>query len=110
MNSFAAVAVWFLVFVIWALVSSHGVAKSAAKVGNFLVFLLASSLTGLVIYALSDEVGKIFEVFAATLVLIAILAGLVMGWTNYKPGVRMDRFLGKIVENIDAIGRFFGSL
>ena len=110
MNSFPAVAVWFFVFVIWALVSSHGMAKSVTKVTNFLVFLLASSLTGLIIFTLSDEVGKIFEVFAASLVLIAIIAGLFMGWTNYKPGVRMHRFLGKIVKNLDSIGRFFGSL
>ena len=90
--------------------SSHGVAKSAAKVMNFLVFLLTSSLTDLIIFMLSDEVDKIFEVFAATLVLIAIIAGLLMGWTSYKPGVRMDRFLAKFIKNINTIDRFFGSL
>jgi 4-amino-4-deoxy-L-arabinose transferase-like glycosyltransferase len=107
LSSLGAVVLWFCVFGIWAFVSSYRIAKNSLKANNFLVFLFATTLTGLTIFSLSDEVGQTLHVIAAALVIVSGIAGLVIGWTDYKPGVRVGRVIGKLVLNLEAIGRIF---
>lgn len=87
--------------------SSYRIAKNPSKANNFLVFLFATTLTGLTIFSLSDEVGQILHVIAASLVIVSGIAGLVIGWADYKPGVRVGRVVGKLVKNLETIGQIF---